>query len=827
MKSSGQSTSHLVALPRSDWHLWRQVCLRSSGFPTSLVDELAAPRTAAALDRWLEKKDALARAGEAALAAAPAEERRALKKTIEALKAGRGAHEGALGALASEAARAFAEVQTSFGAEILEVRARLCAIARNEQFREAVLWQNRQAVHTGLDVLLHRPADARDSKTRQKEQLVAKYAQRYSTKCDTIGFFGPHGWAMIDPALRDLSSKPGDRISTLTAVRYEDWAVMSVGEALAARPELAPWIRPGSIAHNRIVGTTMYSPRSRGPIELEPDAVRALRACDGTRTAREIAAELIGDPALPHRTEESVIQLLKGLASKGFIAWRIATPTLRPAPETALHDWLKTIDDPAVHAAVQQELDALESARSEIVASAGDVARLDRALASLDEQFTRITGQAAERFKGETYASRTLLYPTYVRDGEVAIGAEILDALAAPLTLVLESCRWFTYEMTRRVHQTAQRLFREMKTSSAPIELIWFMSQLDREYPLHRAPNNSEGFRAEVINGLHERWSRVLRIPDGARRVERTSSELAAAFSEAFSAPGPGFPDCRLISPDIMIAAKGGLPALQRGEYQLVLGELHPANTLENPFFRDAHPHPEQLLAALEADHDRPRVSPTRRTQKIIHIRILPLLERDYDVAVEEEVSWRPRSQIVRIADLVVDEGPEGIQVRHRDGRVAWDVIQFFSEYLMASIAGSYSILASARHTPRITVDRLVIVRESWTFAKEELAFARVDSELERWAAVRRFAKDAGLPRRVFVRAPQELKPMFVDFDSPVLIDAFCNLVRRATEVSISEMVPDLDEAWLEDGSGRRYVSELRMVALDPRKWTPFEMQRS
>jgi hypothetical protein len=71
------------------------------------------------------------------------------------------------------------------------------------------------------------------------------------------------------------------------------------------------------------------------------------------------------------------------------------------------------------------------------------------------------------------------------------------------------------------------------------------------------------------------------------------------------------------------------------------------------------------------------------------------------------------------------------------------------------------------------------------------------------------------------VLSPGELKPIYVDFDSPVLTRILCRQLRRASAgfpgrpVRFTEMLPGPDDCWLADQDGRRYTSELRLVAVD------------
>ena len=92
----------------------------------------------------------------------------------------------------------------AFGAD--DERARLQDIAVDPVFREAVTWQNRDVVVSALDGLLE--AGGAPSKERRREEIVARYWQRYCSKNDTIGFFGPLAWGEIrddGPALAQRS----------------------------------------------------------------------------------------------------------------------------------------------------------------------------------------------------------------------------------------------------------------------------------------------------------------------------------------------------------------------------------------------------------------------------------------------------------------------------------------------------------------------------------------------------------------------------------------------------------------------------------------------
>jgi hypothetical protein len=133
-----------------------------------------------------------------------------------------------------------------------------------------------------------------------------------------------------------------------------------------------------------------------------------------------------------------------------------------------------------------------------------------------------------------------------------------------------------------------------------------------------------------------------------------------------------------------------------------------------------------------------------------------------------------------------------------------------------------FKLVGAAPHTPRITIDRLVVARETWRTTLAETGLGTVTGERERYLAVRRWRRALGLPERAFVKLAAETKPVYVDLTSPVFTNSLCAMVRaalragRADAVTVTEVLPDADDHWLVDADGHRYSSEVRLQLLDP-----------
>ncbi|HWU91238.1 MAG TPA: lantibiotic dehydratase, partial [Kofleriaceae bacterium] len=195
------------------------------------------------------------------------------------------------------------------------------------------------------------------------------------------------------------------------------------------------------------------------------------------------------------------------------------------------------------------------------------------------------------------------------------------------------------------------------------------------------------------------------------------------------------------------------------------------------------------------------------------------LSPRDLDLELGDTRSARPRAQVLSTGELVVDEGAAGLEVRTRDGARRFDLIAFLEHHLIAESYAAFSPLAPAPWTPRVTIDGVVIARATWRIAPAELAWPALPDPATRFAAARRWARSLGLPRWVFVKTPEEVKPVYVDFDSTIYVEMLAKQLRGASAAALSEMLPTAEDAWLVDAAGARYTAELRIAAVDPAPW--------
>lgn len=775
--------NHLVTIADGKWALWKWMALRGAGFSTAATGRLAAPTAAQHCDTLLRAR----RSGATPARSAVLEE----------------------------------QFRSVFVRETVDAASALAEFATTPLFREAVLWQNRQALRGSIDSFLRgqRAGKSRSSAHRHNEELVAKYVQRYCTKNETIGFFGPVGWATIDPTSNGVDVRPGTTLLAERHVYFEAWCIDAVAQALNRDVRMRPWLTPHRTHVMHVDGYRLFLPGRAAERLSEQDAA-ILNACDGSHTVRQIAADLS-----THLLEPAhIVERIDAFCDRGLITLELSLP-LDPHPDRLLERAIQRIGDDSLRREAMEALKALRVARDAVANNAGNPVGLDAALEDLETCFGRITGRSATRSAGKMYAARTLVYEDSRRDVDVRLGQNIVDAMSQPLQLLLTAARWLTFDLARRYAAAFDALYDDLvaRGGSPDVSFLtfWYKAQ-----PLLFGPRAT--LAADTWATFHKRWETILRFEPDDRHVQFRSDALSEIVGRTFDAPRPGWSHARWHSPDLMIAARSAA-AITRGEYLIVLGEMHvAANTLSLPLYILQHPKPDTLRHAAFLDSTHPQLEP------LVPKNSLPgQSARFMSSHLSPDDSWLALSSdrppldgtgSVAAGSLVVKRREGVLTVCDRPGTdsTAFRLVDVLGPILGQHVSNRFQLLAPKRHVPRVTFDNFVVIRETWRVSPEELSFAWCQSECDRYAGAREFMHARGLPRQVFVKLPTERKPLYLDFSSPVYVNILAKQVRliandRAQDAQIvmTEMLPTPDEAWLTDADGNSYTSEFRVVTVD------------
>jgi hypothetical protein len=772
-----------VALGEGGWRVWRWALLRAAGFPADGLRCFGADGVAAPADAYLD----------------------------------------------SGADQDRVAFDDAFGAAVDRLSESAFDLAGQRLFREAVTWQNPLAAKTMLDPLRAAgPAGRRNSSRRQKETGVARYWSRYCAKNDTIGFFGPVCWVRVgetsdrDAAVESnvpsgVTARPGNALVRRRMVGLERWALVAYADRLAADPETRVWLPAKLSAPISVAGRTLRHP-TRGDLTLSRSEAATASRCDGRR-AVDIARDVVADPDANVRRAEDVYLCLGQLAEKEFITWGIDLPVTMDA-EDVLRAAVDAIEAPRPRGLARAGLDELFAARDRVAASAGDDVALRASLADLSATFTRVAGRPAERAHGQMYAGRTVCFEDTVRDLDVTISSAVLDELAGPLTLLCTAARWLSVRMAEAYAVELRTIYADLADERAGGDVSFAeLSFLAQGLLFGSGLKPGDGVATEFT----KRWSGLLGLHDDSHEVRLRSAAIAPAVRATFDAPAPGWAFARYHSPDVhLVRDDDGRPSF-------VLGELHAAwNTIDSEFFVQAHDDRASLLEYQAADVGTGRLIP-------IYPATWPRLTPRTCAGLRHPADWQlgfvaaPGANPARLLPATaltvaaVDGGHE-LEVRAADGR-RWPLIEVFAELFATHTVDAFKLLGSFPHTPRVWIDRLLVARETWCRHVGELDFAFVNDERERYLRVRQWRTDLGLPNRIFAKVGTEIKPVYVDLTSPTYVTVLCMAIRGGmrdggpgTAVTISEMLPTPEQAWVPDAVGNRYSSELRLLVVDPER---------
>jgi lantibiotic biosynthesis dehydratase-like protein len=556
------------------------------------------------------------------------------------------------------------------------------------------------------------------------------------------------------------------------------------------------------------------------PVPLTPAEAAVMRASDGARDASGVAAAVLADPSAGLSDVAEVFGVIARLADSHRLAWQVDVAPQDIRPERSVRALLSRVTDDGVRKPAEKALDELSAARDELAGAGGDAERVAAAMASLEATFTRLAGVPPTRRAGELYAGRTLVYEECLRGDAMQLGSDTLDGIREALALVLDSAQWFTTACGATYARHFDEAYRQraavLGTDAVPFADFWLIvnDALFRQPPWLIAP---------VVSALRQRWSAILDLPAGARRIRLRAADLRERVTSQFPAQQLPWPMAVHHSPDLMIA---GAEAAAGGRLTWVLGEVHPsAITSRYATWLEFHDEPDVFRAAMRHELHGAAVWLAETAEKggtCTRLSNALALPGDLRVVWAHDSCGYDSATTVMVGDCDLVSSPTGLRVRRRDGAFERDLLELVGDLISDAISNSFDLMPPDAHTPRVTIDDLVVSRERWTLPATDAAFADTTDESTRYLQARAWAASHGLPRHVFVRFTGERKPIYADLTSLASIDLISRSLRRSRRnagadatLTVAEMLPTPDQAWLTDAQGQRYTAELRMVAVD------------
>lgn len=655
---------------------------------------------------------------------------------------------------------------------------RIRELLSREQVQDALL----QLSPSFYDEVVRWLADPAHGGDRAKDRAFYRraylYGQRLGAKNETTSFFGPlvHGRAEETGVGITLGEEqPSGVVASEATVAF--WAVCELAMLIGSAPEVrshlpVAWM-PACVREDGVIGLA-----DGRRVRLSGWQQELVGLVDDVRSAGDLAAAL-------ERPIEDVLEVLDRLRQAGAVRLWPEPPSTTARPLDWLIDWTgRAVPDSEWPA----KLAGLRELAGRYAAAEGHATRAI-ALEQVEKWFTELTAVDARRASGRMYADRLVVSLDAMGDqGPVLVGGDVRARWEEQLSPVLDLAARFGVLGRAAANEMCVAVLRAADVESMPYaEVIRHLQQAELD------SGQVDRFKAEYAALVES-------------RVDGLEAVLTKDDLRALSGPtgGIGF-----VSPDLMLEHAAD------GREVLVLGELHPyvfAWGSQGLFSGDQ----QAMLDDFAAD-----LTPwggAERLATVIRRRRHKGLVADWFPGRFIEITayaTDDRARTVPLTDIEVVLHDGQAKLRTADGELVLYAGEDDHVHLRAFAPPGVSLptVRFGDFSPRVMAGDVLVQRARWWLGREDLGLAGTRDTGAVVRAVQRLRATRGIPRFCFVHVGGEPKPVGIDLDNPLAVDALVSLVMAgdSQEISMAEMRPAPDELWLRRRSGLT-TSEFRIA---------------
>ncbi len=441
----------------------------------------------------------------------------------------------------------------------------------------------------------------------------------------------------------------------------------------------------------------------------------------------------------------------------------------------------------------------------------------------LDEARSRLQAMGAPPGTGERflYSATNPIGEECVRQSEFRISQSLIEEVTLDAAPWIDLWRDTYAFVASRVAAGLRQVFENAGPADGALPLPAFLQACEAA----RLPLQGPGLIALAVMAFQEVKAAVrerLR-PHGDKTVYDLTLDDCHIIRNNFKYPP--FDEYTYPSADLQIAA-GSTAAVAAGEYEWIIGELHPPVALlhhgfywgcpdkaglNEAFARSVFNQPNFHFGFFAADF-------TAHTT----VRIFDALPQlSYFVAPQRgNPKWQSVSP--EAAEVFIDGATGDVRVRRRDSR---ELLGSFARAWLIPLGFHPFQFGLAPHTPRLRCGRVIVQRRTWTVRADELAPGRyhgISADLVTAVEQLRAAKD--WPRHIYIRPTEQAlrrsgaegrdkdtKPVFIDLESYLFLEIFHRWLVKAGELEVTEMLPAPDQLPWREPDGRR-TFELRTL---------------
>ncbi len=427
----------------------------------------------------------------------------------------------------------------------------------------------------------------RKKQERADERHLLLYLQRISAKNDSLSAFGPEGWGTVDRTIRNLAIDPQAGIARRETF-LERWTAHGLAAALNADPETRPEIAPRIHPDGRVEGDQFTFSATGQIIPLAPETRALLARCDGRTPAHSLGVGW---------------EILDALAAQNVIRWEMEVPALDPyAFATLVADVARWRDGP-VRSRWLERLQPIAALPGKFAATTDVVERVTL----IDEATERLeqigAEKAATRF---LYSATNPIGEECFRECGFKISERLLNEVAQEAAPWIDLWRDnYAFAASRVAAGLRGLLEKAPRQEDGTVPLPAFL----RHCAEAKLPLTGPGMVAFAAMAFHEvkaAFAQTFATRADAPECQVTADDcrfIRRNFSFA------GFDEYTYPSADLQLSA-ASVAAVENGDYEWILAELHPPVALLHHGFFWSCPDPAALTAALTKTVQRPAQFP-------------------------------------------------------------------------------------------------------------------------------------------------------------------------------------------------------------------------
>lgn len=637
----------------------------------------------------------------------------------------------------------------------------------------------------------------RNARARERERHFLLYLQRVCAKNDTYSEFGPSAWGTIGHELTFNATKG----IAAREVFLERWTAHTFAAALnmdaEVRDEVAPRVNPNC----RVESDTFVLAHTGEVIALSADERDLVARCDGKTPAHRLSASR---------------ELLDSLTAKGVLLWRMEVPAMEPHAFKIIAEEISRWRDTPVRKPWLERADALLTlAKNFSVASdpAARAAIMDEARQRLDE----LGGKAAsaQRF---LYAAANPIAEECTREVQFGLTSAMTDELTRDVAPWLDLWRDTYAFVATRVANGLRGLLSSAPARNGAVALPAFLQHCAEK----KMPLTGPGIVALAHIAFQELKGAFRQI--AAAHADEAEWELTAEDCSfvrrnfEFTA----FDEYTYPAADLQLSA-ASFDAIERGDYQWIVSELHPPVALLHHALYWSCPDKPRLSAALASTtcgkpnfHFGFFAADFTAHTTVRQMDALPELT-NFVAAQRPNERWRsiPPAEV----EVFVDEtGDVGLRKRG-----SGEYLGSFARAWLIPLGFHPFHFGGLPHMPRLRCGKAIVQRRAWIVTLEEMDCENANGR-ELVLGVERLRAARDLPRYVYIRPTEmalrrsgaegrdkDTKPVFVDLESYLSLEVFHRWLSKAGELEVTEMLPDPDHLCWREEDGRR-TFELRSL---------------